>query len=215
MARRRLDEGFEVLKIEGGPDVDEDIARVLAVRKAVGPDIELRFDANQGYDVEEAVRFGAGVRDAALELIEQPTPRRHSAWLGRVNRRMELPVVADESLSGRDDAHDLVAGDRVDHFNVKLQKVGGITEASRIAEVARSAGLGILVGSGPEPTLGIAAGLAFALGTPGVLYAELDGHLGLSGDPSAGLIRLERGVLHPPPGPGLGWDGLGLRSARG
>lgn len=215
MARRRIDEGFSMLKIEGGGDVDEDVARVLAIRKAVGPEVELRFDANQGYDVEESVRFGAAVRDAALELFEQPTPRRNAAWLGRVNRRVELPVMADESLSGRDDALELVAGDRVDHFNVKLQKVGGITEAARIAAVARSAGLGIMIGCGSEATLGIAAGLAFALGTSGVLYAELDGHLGLAGDPSAGLLRLERGVLHPAPGPGLGWSRAALRAASG
>ena len=65
---------------------EEDVERVRAVRAAVGPRIELRFDANQGYSVEQAVRFVEATRAARVELLEQPTPSGEPALLGRVSR---------------------------------------------------------------------------------------------------------------------------------
>jgi len=69
-ARERVAQGFRALELEGGRDIDQDIARVRQVRDAVGPDIELHFDANQGYSVEEAPRFVRGVASARLGLFE-------------------------------------------------------------------------------------------------------------------------------------------------
>jgi L-alanine-DL-glutamate epimerase-like enolase superfamily enzyme len=206
-ARARVAEGFRCLKLKGGRDPGEDAGRVRAVRAAVGPRIELRFDANQGYSVEQALTFVDGVRDARVELLEQPTPSGDPDLLGRVSRAVAIPVMADESLLSLGDAFRLARKDHADMINVKLMKVGGLTDAMAVDSVARAAGLEVMVGCMDESALAIAAGLAFALARPNVAYADLDGHLDLIGDPAAGAVTLRGGVLHPSPLPGLGWDG--------
>jgi L-alanine-DL-glutamate epimerase-like enolase superfamily enzyme len=205
-ARDRVAQGFRSLKIKGGQQVDLDIARVLKVREAVGEAIALRFDANQGYTLDESVRFVEGTRRAQLEFLEQPTERSELGLLGRVTAATDIPVMADESLLTLEDATRLAKDHLADMLNVKLMKVGGIAEAQRITTIGRSARMEVMVGCMDEVAIAIAAGLAFALARPGVNYADLDGHLDLIGDPSTGAVLLNEGYLYPTDRPGLGFD---------
>jgi len=205
-AKYWVEQEFKCLKIKGGLDVDSDISKVIGVRNAVGDKIEIRFDANQGFSVYEALKFVEKTKKTRVELIEQPTPKGNPDLLGRVTSDVSIPVMADESLITLRDAFRLARRDLVDMVNIKLMKVGGISEALQINAVARSAGLEVMVGCMDEAALAIAAGLHFALARPNVIYADLDGHIGLQGDPSEGAVIIRNGKLFPNDKPGLGFD---------
>jgi len=198
--------GFKALKLKGGLDVEADIIRTIKVREAVGPEIALRFDANQGYTVTEALYFCEQTKQNHVEFIEQPTPKNEPELLGQLKRQTSIPIMADESLLTVKDAFRLVQSNLVDLINIKLQKVGGISEARLIDSVARAAKVPAMIGCMDESALAIAAGLHFALARPNVNYADLDGQIGLRGDPAPGAVNIHQGIIFPTDRPGLGCD---------
>lgn len=205
-AREWIAQGFKCLKLKGGKDVESDIVRVIKTREAIGKNIELRFDANQGYSVKQTIHFVKQAQPAQLEFIEQPTPRDDPDALHYLTTHIKLPVMADEIVVTIYGAFRLVRYNLAELLNIKLMKVGGIAEAIQINAVVRSSGVDVMVGCMDESALGIAAGLHFALTSPNVIYADLDGHIGLLNDPFANGVILRDGVLFPTEKPGLGCE---------
>lgn len=203
-ARTYLRDGFSIIKLKGGLNLDEDVEKVLKLRELCGPGFSLRFDANQGYSVEQSIRFMQRVGGAGLEIIEQPTSRTKDSSLGLATQAASVPVMADESVRTLSDAFRLAADERMDMINIKLMKMGGIFESLHINSVAKAAGLEVMVGCLDESALGISAGLHFALSRANIEFADLDGHLDLLHDPFKGLFHLDKGVLYPSDQPGLG-----------
>ena len=204
LAKKWLTRGFQSLKIKGGLDVENDIERLFALREALGKDVEMRFDANQGYNESETIRLAKALTKAEVKFIEQPTPKKDLALLARVAKESPLPIMADESVLTAQDALHIALKKAAHLINIKLQKVGGLACAFDINAVAQSAQIGTMVGCMDESALSIAASLHFALSQGNVQYADLDGHLDLLDDRAAGAFELIEGRLYPSAEPGLG-----------
>jgi L-alanine-DL-glutamate epimerase-like enolase superfamily enzyme len=204
LVEKHLKNGFQVIKLKGGLNLVEDSEKVLKIREKFGHGFALRFDANQGYSLEESMQFMTAVKGAGLEIFEQPTSQNKDESLGRVSQFTPVPVMADESIKTLKDAFRLAADEHTDMVNIKLMKMGGIFESLHVNSVAKAAGLEVMVGCLDESALGISAGLHFALSRANIEFADLDGHLDLIGDPFEGLFHLENGVLYPSDSPGLG-----------
>jgi len=209
--------GFRALKIKGGQSAVDDADRLHRLREALGTGIELRFDANQGYDVETTLRLAAAIAGIGVTVLEQPTPASEPDALSAVlvglrqlrdTGRQVPALMADESATDLLSAARLVIEDRVEALNIKLMKIGGIAPAQALDRLAAAAGLPTMVSCMDEAALSIAAGLQFALASANVRWVDLDGHLDLVDDPSAPAVRLREGLLSPGRGPGFGCPDL-------
>ncbi len=200
-----LDQGFFIIKLKGGIDVEEDIMKVKTIRKKY-PTLLIRFDGNQGYKLEEALHFVRSIQSDTVEIVEQPTKVAKEQLMGIINEQSEQPIMADESLKNLSDAFHLTSNGFTDMINIKIQKVGGIQNSLHINSVAKAASNEVMVGCLDECSLGIAAGLHFALSRPNVHFADLDGHLDILNDPFKGLFELKKGILYPNNKAGLGID---------
>ncbi|MBN1259864.1 MAG: dipeptide epimerase [Anaerolineae bacterium] len=203
MARNRAQQGFRILKIKGGLNPEEDVYRVRAVHDAL-PNITLRLDADQGYDIQEALAVARAL-EGRLEMLEQPVPASAGVTaLQQVTRHSPVPILADQSVVGPASALEIAGRRAADGLSIKLASCGGIRCARQIDAIARAAHLATMVGCVNEPALLIAAGLAFALSSPTVRYGDLDGHFDLANDPSTPRFILDEGWLIATDVPGLG-----------
>jgi L-alanine-DL-glutamate epimerase-like enolase superfamily enzyme len=213
-AVRHRDAGFRTLKLKVGAGGD-DIAAMKAVRDAVGRDLTLRADANQGWTPEQAVEMIRAWEDGglAVELVEQPVHRDDLEGLAFVTAHVDTPVLADESVWTTRDAREVIARRASDLINIKLAKTGGIREALAVLELAEQAGMSAIVGCMMESHVGIAAAAAVAAvidARSGQTTAhDLDAGLWLSESPVLGGIRYDEETVTMP-----GRSGLGIRGLR-
>jgi L-alanine-DL-glutamate epimerase-like enolase superfamily enzyme len=197
-AASHADLGFTVLKLKLG-EAAEDAARVDAVRDAV-PGATLRCDANTAWTVQQGLKLAKHLDKREVELLEQPVPRGFHDALKRIAEAAHMPVLADESVLGLEDAR-VLAGERyADGFVLKLAKCGGLWQAKQMLDLSRKASLEVMVGCMVESGLGIAAA-AQLLGR--VPWADLDGAWLLAQDPWTGA-DVQRGRIATPDAHGVG-----------
>lgn len=208
-AVRAVRRGFKALKVKVGVDPEEDFERVRRIREAVGPDIALRIDANQGWTVTQAIEVLNKLERFDIEFAEQPVAANEIKGLAEIRRSSSIPVMADESVQSPEDALSLVRQDAVDLINIKLMKSGGIHKARKIAAVAEAAKVPCMIGCMGESTVGITAGVQLAAAIRNIQYADLDSDI-LIKDKLVleGGAKLEGSKRMPPEKPGLGVTGV-------
>jgi L-Ala-D/L-Glu epimerase len=186
-AARRAQEGFDVLKLKvGTEDVGADVARIAAVARAVGPDVVLRLDANQGWTAKQALAVLDGLERMGIrpELVEQPVAAHDLAGLAAVARHGFVPVMADESVHSATDVLRLAELGAADLVNVKLAKCGGLRAARDVISTAQACGLEVLIGCMLEPASTVAAAATLALTLPAGRGHDLDAAWWLAPDGS-------------------------------
>jgi o-succinylbenzoate synthase len=197
-ARSLVEQEYQCIKLKIGQDPDLDLDRVRSVRASIGPDIDLRVDANEGWTFLQAERFLRRAQGLDIQLIEQPLVRQDFEGLRRLRSLSSIPICADESLRGVAEARRLAEMEAVDLFNIKLMKCGGLSEAREIVSIARAHGIGLMVGGMVgEGSIAVAAATALA-STYSFEFADLDADLLLRESYSDG------GALHHP----VGWRQL-------
>jgi L-Ala-D/L-Glu epimerase len=210
-ATDRVRDGFDVLKLKVGTgNAAADFERVRRVREAVGPEPQLRLDANQGWNRRDAVTAIRALEDAgcAIELVEQPVAAADLEGMAWITDRVSTPILADESVYGVRDLVNVIRHGAADLVNVKLAKCGGLGPARTLLELAREHGLGAIVGSMMESHVGVGAAAALVAAYPTTAVNDLDAAWWLQQPPVDGGITYEGSTIQLPSTPGLGVTGL-------
>jgi L-Ala-D/L-Glu epimerase len=204
-ATKIKNEGYPSIKIKLGQDGKKDIARIQAIRAAVGNEIPLRIDANQGWNVKEAIETLNALAPFSIQHCEEPIPRWDFMNLPKIKKASPIPIMADESCGDEHDAERLLNIDACDYLNIKLGKSGGIFKALKIVELARQKNMHLQVGAFMESRLAMTAFAHFSLCSPLIVHFDFDTALMFSEDPvTGGIIYETNGRIIIPEANGLG-----------
>jgi len=204
-AGQAVAEGYEIVKVKVGNEVGDDLAATYAVRQAVGPEVLLLPDANQGWDVSDALRYLDGVVDADPGFVEQPVSRHNLLGMAELTARSRVPVAGDECVFDAAALQTCLAIKAVGAVVAKLIKAAGPIGVRDLFAVADAAGIGVhFAGMAGQTSISAAHGAHLAIAVPTLRYGS-----GISPQYLADDICTERflpikGHLHPPDRPGLG-----------
>ncbi len=200
-------QGFNILKIKVGKESLKDIERIRAIRDAVGPDVKLRIDANQGWTAKDAVRIIRTLEDMGVEmdLVEQPVSAHDFAGMKYVTGQVNTKILADESVFSPEDAICLIQERAADLINIKLMKTGGIYEALKVCAIAESYGVECMIGCMLESKIAVSAAAHLAAGKGVITRADLDGPSLCRVDPYTGgpVYEGSRIIMNETPGIGI------------
>lgn len=201
-----IERGYETLKVKVGANPALDVARLAAVRKAVGPDTCIRIDANQAWTPKQAVRILNQMQDKGLdiEFVEQPVKAADFEGMKYVTERSYVPVLADESVFSPDDALKMMQMGAADLVNIKLMKCGGIYNALKIASAAEVYGVECMIGCMLEAKISVNAAVHLACARQIITKIDLDGPVLCSEDPVVGGAVFNEKIITVSDEPGLG-----------
>ncbi|MER3498833.1 MAG: dipeptide epimerase [Chitinophagaceae bacterium] len=197
--------GFPAIKVKLGESTKKDGERIHVIREAVGYEIPLRIDANQGWSVKTAIATLKELERYNIQHCEEPIARWNFMKLKKIRKNSPIPIMADESCWDHNDAKRLIDLKAVDLLNVKLGKSGGIYKARKIIALAEKANMHMQVGAFMESRLGMTAAAHLALCSDHIHYCDFDTPLMFTEDPvTGGILYKEKGIVEVPDAPGLG-----------
>ncbi len=194
--------GFRYIKIKLGDKINYDIERIIKINEKFGSKIKIRIDANQGWSVDNTIKFFNKTKD--VELIEQPISVDDTNKLLDLPKKIKEIIALDESLVNYGNAIKYSQKNYCKIFNIKLMKCGGITSGRKISNIALLNNIDLMWGCNDESIISISAALNTALSFSNTKYLDLDGSLDLAKDLVSGGFNLKNGVMKPLDKPGLG-----------
>jgi o-succinylbenzoate synthase len=153
-AQRLLKSGYRTLKMKVGFSVRQDLERVGQLQAQLEPGIQVRLDANQGYDYSQAVQFLEGLDPGGIELLEQPLDP--GAWddMVRLARISQVPLMLDEAINTEEDLDRTLETGCAKAVKFKLMKCGSMTRLEEMIKKASHARLKIILGNGVATDMG-------------------------------------------------------------
>ncbi len=183
----------------------DDIRHIASIRQALGADVSIRIDVNQGWSETQARSNLQALADAGVELIEQPVHEKNIDGLQRLTALGVLPIMADESLKGPEDGFVLAAKRCADVFAIKIEQAGGLYAAKDLIAIAQAADVALYGGTMLEGSVStLAAAHLFSTIEDLEWGTELFGPLLLKDDILAEPLDYNDFCLKLPEGPGLG-----------
>ena len=197
-ALKIVKQGFRKIKTKVGIDPELDVVRLRMIREAVGPDIKIRIDANQGWDRVTAVSCLNKMEELDIEFCEQPVRRWDLDGMKYISERTSIPIMADESVFSPEDAMAVIQKQAAPMINIKISKSGGIRNAIMIANICEAAHIPCMTGCMSESGLANTAFSHFAMAHPVVRYFDLDANVGHIDEPIVGGVTIENGMIDFP-----------------
>ena len=196
--------GFQVIKVKLG-HYQKDAERIRMIRAAVGMQIPLRIDANQGWSVTEAKQILKELAPYNIQHCEEPIARWNYMALASVRKQSTIKIMADESCCDHHDAKRLADLNCCDYFNVKLGKSGGIFNALKIIKIAEEKNIQIQLGGFLESRLAFTAAAHLAYASNAITYFDFDTPLMFTEDPiNGGITYSNTGEVTVTDTPGIG-----------
>ncbi len=202
--------GANILKVKLGKTAVEDVERIKQVREAVGYELKIRIDANQGWDFDDAVFALLALGKYDIEFCEQPMRTWFDDRLPELMQLSPVKIMADESVYNHHDARKQINSGSCHYINIKMAKSGGIYEAKQIHDLAAEKGIACMMGGMLESRIALSAKLHFVYASPNIKFYDMDtcmlGHLE---DPCIGGVTYDGYKLNINDTPGIGADADG------
>ena len=206
--------GFQVIKVKLGGTKEDDVERIKHIRAAVGNEIPLRIDANQGWSINDAIEILNALKPFNIQHCEEPIARWNFMELPSIKKQSPIKLMADESCCDEHDAKRLLDLNACDYFNVKLGKSSGIFRAEKIIRIAEDRNIDIQLGGFLESRLAFTAAAHLALSSDRIVHCDFDTPLMFVEDPvTGGITYSNKGEIIIPEGVGLAasFDGKYLK----
>lgn len=182
-AVERMEQGYTSIKMKVGRDVTSDVARIRAVRDAVGNDVAIRVDVNQGWvNAASTLQALDQMKDLGIDWLEQPVKADDIDGMVEIKAKSTVPLMIDEGLKYKREMLQVIQRAAAHKSNIKLMKCGGIYPAMKLAHMAEMAGIDCQIGSMVESSVGSAAGFHVAFAKKIISSVELTGPLKFSKD---------------------------------
>ena len=199
--------GAKILKVKLGKNAVEDVERIKQIREAVGSELKIRIDANQGWSFDDAVYALQAMGKYDIEFCEQPMRTWYDDRLPELMKLSPVKIMADESVYNHHDARKQINSGSCHFINIKMAKSGGIYEAKQIHDLAASKDIACMMGGMLESRIALSSKLHFVYASPNVKFYDMDtcmlGHLE---DPCIGGVTYDGYKLNIADTPGIGAD---------
>lgn len=206
-AKKYKDMGVRIIKVKLGKEKTEDIERIKQIRSAIGDDLLLRIDANQGWDFDSAVSILQEIEKYQIQFCEQPMRYWNDDKLPALRKLSPIKIMADESVFDHHDAIRLIESNSCDYINIKFSKSGGILEAEKINQVCESKNIPCMIGGMLESRIALTAFVHFALARPNIMFYDMDTcMLGHKTDPVKNGVVFNGYFPQVSDAPGIGAD---------